>query len=70
MDVIDKIFTGIIAFLIILALATPPSFNSKSEKTFEEKMEEAYFDCVSKALVNRDAALLRACDEVLKVNEE
>ena len=70
MEIIEKVVAVTTIVVLILIIITSVNNEPKPELTFEEKKEEAYFDCISRATVNRDADLLRACDEVLKINKE
>lgn len=69
MDTIEKLLVVTIATLLILIIITPVNIEPKLELTFDEKKEEAYLKCVSRATANRDSDLLNACEKVLNINK-
>lgn len=55
---------------VAIMAATSSSKNTIGEKgasTFEERIQEEYIGCVSKATTNRDPDLLTRCKEILEV---
>ena len=55
--------------VVAIMAATSSSKNTIGEKasTFEERIQEEYIGCVSKATTNRDPDLLTRCKEILEV---
>lgn len=66
--IILAIIVAILVIFFIVLISSHEEHKIYEETlSFEERVQEEYLDCVSKASVNRDSELLISCKDILEV---